>query len=199
MDTTNIQYRQRTIVRHYPLFGKSPNRFADLQVPPAGCGPYPEGSGPDPDALPRFIKQLQDTGKRRQFVYDALTLQICAQVYNLRMAHSLSLHQVHNITGLSYPVLANMENTERIGSWPSVTTLARIAHAFGLALQIRFVSFGDLIEDCLEIQRKVAALAISPGGTPEYSHPLSYSEEAGILEAQYQPSGSQPQPSSENS
>jgi len=109
------------------------------------------------------------------FREDVKELQIGLKVRRLRQHRRMTLQDLADITGLSKPLLSQIENDQVI---PPLATLLRISKAFKVGIE-NFFQEEDSSEKCILVRagesRKMIQRGLSRGGSPPYIyHSLAY-------------------------
>jgi len=102
-------------------------------------------------------------------------LQIGKKVRNLRHQHRMTLQDLADATGLSKPLLSQIENDQVI---PPLATLLRISKAFKVSIE-NFFQEEDSAEKCILVRAgessRMIQRGLSRGGSPPYIyHSLAY-------------------------
>lgn len=109
-------------------------------------------------------------------------LQIGMKIRRLRQQRRLTLQALAEATGLSKPLLSQIENEQVI---PPLATLLRIAKAFRVGLQTFFQEEGDT-EKCILVRagesRKLQRRSIGGSPPPYIYHSLAYGKKNRNLE-----------------
>ena len=92
----------------------------------------------------RLITELRDKDYRDGFVEGHVRTGLAYQIRALRDARNWSQEELGKRLGTSQSVVARLENPD-YGKF-SLTTLLKLASTFDVALDVRFTSFGELIE-----------------------------------------------------
>lgn len=92
----------------------------------------------------RLLRELRDKDYRDGFVEGHVRTGLAYQIRALREARDWSQEELGKRLGTSQSVVARLENPD-YGKF-SLTTLLKLASTFDVALDVRFTSFGELIE-----------------------------------------------------
>lgn len=104
---------------------------------------------------------LRDEALRDQYLTRFIRSSIATQIRALRCQRGWTQVELGRRAGLKQPVIALLENSAR--HWEgSVTTLCKIAHAFDVALSIRFASWGEIIIMATGVYRVPPPMAEDP-------------------------------------
>jgi transcriptional regulator with XRE-family HTH domain len=112
----------------------------------------------------QLFEKFRSRKRRRAFAELDLGSTVAAQVYALRKKHDYSQKQLADETEMSQARISVLENPNYRKF--NVGTLQRIAAAFDVALIVRFVSFGELLDWTVTGSQKTLT-------------PLSFDEEFG--------------------
>ncbi|MGA7616255.1 MAG: helix-turn-helix transcriptional regulator [Thermoanaerobaculia bacterium] len=107
----------------------------------------------------RTVEKLSNQQYREAFVAEHIGSGVAFQIHALREKLGLSQAELAKLAGMHQSQISKVENPDD-EEGVSVATLQRIAAAFDVALVVRFVSFGDLVE--WEANLSDAALAPPP-------------------------------------
>jgi transcriptional regulator with XRE-family HTH domain len=110
----------------------------------------------------QLFEKFRSRKRRRTFAEQDLGSTVAAQIYALRQKHEMSQEKLAQETEMSQARISVLENPNYRKF--NVGTLQRIAAAFDVALIVRFVSFGELLEWTVT-------------GSQETLAPLSFDEE----------------------
>ncbi len=91
----------------------------------------------------RLFEKFRSRKRRRTFAEQDLGSTVAAQVYALRQKHDMTQAELAQRTEMSQARISVLENPNYRNL--NVGTLQRIAAAFDVALIVRFVSFGELL------------------------------------------------------
>jgi transcriptional regulator with XRE-family HTH domain len=93
----------------------------------------------------RLLQKFQIRKRRRSFAEQDLGSTVAAQIYALRQKHDkMTQEELAVETGMSQARISVLENPNYRKF--NVGTLQRVAAAFDVALIVRFVSFGELLD-----------------------------------------------------
>jgi transcriptional regulator with XRE-family HTH domain len=105
-----------------------------------------------------LVGELKDPQYRRAFVASQIRIGIPFQIRALRKARGMTQPQLAEAAGMSQPRISEIETP---GSRSlNLETLLRIADAFDIALEVRFLAFGEFIERSEKINPD--SIAIEP-------------------------------------
>jgi transcriptional regulator with XRE-family HTH domain len=111
----------------------------------------------------RLLQKFRSRKRRRSFAEQDLGSTVAAQIYALRQKHDkMTQKELAIETGMSQARISVLENPNYRKF--NVGTLQRVAAAFDVALIVRFVSFGELLDWTVTDSQKTLA-------------PLSFDEE----------------------
>ncbi len=97
--------------------------------------------------------EFQDPEARHDYAEIFLNSSIALQIKALRLQRGWSQEALAERAGMKQSRISAMEQASYSG-W-SLTTLRRLAKAFDLALEVRFESFGTLLNDATSVSRNV--------------------------------------------
>lgn len=97
------------------------------------------------DIKNRLLKRFRAREYRHAYVESFLNSLISGQIRALREREKMSQQQLAETIGTTQPGVSRFESPD-YSSW-RIETLRKIARAFDMALSIKFVGFGDIIED----------------------------------------------------
>jgi transcriptional regulator with XRE-family HTH domain len=92
----------------------------------------------------RLLDKFRSRRRRRAFSEQDLSSTVAAQIYALRQKHNMTQEELARQTEMSQARISVLENPNY--RKVNVGTLQRIAAAFDVALIVRFVSFGELLD-----------------------------------------------------
>lgn len=92
-----------------------------------------------------LMHELRDKEYRESFVASEISIGLPFQIRSLRKSRDLTQPELAEMAGMSQPRISEIETPGARNL--SLDTLLRIAAAFDVALQVRFVSFGKLVGD----------------------------------------------------
>lgn len=98
-----------------------------------------------------LLEECKDPDARRDYAEIFLDSSIALQIKALRLQRGWSQEMLAEKAGMKQSRISAMEQAN-YSSW-SITTLRRLAHAFDLALVVRFESFGALLDDVTSVSR----------------------------------------------
>jgi len=99
-----------------------------------------------------FLKsELQDQEARHDYAEDFLCSSLAFQIKALRLQRGWTQKELARNAGLKQSQISAMEQADH-AAW-TIRTLRKLAEAFDLALNVRFESFGWLLEDALTTGR----------------------------------------------
>lgn len=110
----------------------------------------------------RLLQKFRNRKRRRSFAEQDLGTTVAAQIYALRQKHDKTQERLAEETEMSQARISVLENPNYRKF--NVGTLQRVAAAFDVALIVRFVSFGELLDWTVTGSQKTLA-------------PLSFKEE----------------------
>lgn len=82
---------------------------------------------------------------RHSYIESFLNSLISAQIRSIRERENLSQQELAEKIGTTQPAVSRIENPD-YSRW-SINTLRKLARAFDMALSIKFISFGDSLND----------------------------------------------------
>ena len=89
-------------------------------------------------------KLIHDRGTRESYIRSKLSVLIPAQVRSLRLRRGMTQAELGNTSDMKQ---ARISNLERIGETSfNINTLIRLASAFHVGLEVRFVSFSEMLK-----------------------------------------------------
>jgi transcriptional regulator with XRE-family HTH domain len=92
----------------------------------------------------RLLEKFRSRKRRRTFAEQDLGSTVAAQIYALRQKQDMTQEELARQTEMSQARISVLENPNY--RKVNVGTLQRIAAAFDVALIVRFVSFGELLD-----------------------------------------------------
>jgi transcriptional regulator with XRE-family HTH domain len=92
----------------------------------------------------RLLQKFRNRKRRRSFAEQDLGSTVAAQIYALRQKHDKTQKALAEETEMSQARISVLENPNYRRF--NVGTLQRVAAAFDVALIVRFVSFGELLD-----------------------------------------------------
>jgi transcriptional regulator with XRE-family HTH domain len=95
--------------------------------------------------IERLKKAFSDFSYRHSYMESFLGSWVGAQIKALREARDLTQQQLADLTGMKQSRISEIENVN-YGRW-SIATLRRLAKTFDVALVVKFVSFGEVLQD----------------------------------------------------
>lgn len=93
----------------------------------------------------RLRRLFRDQSYRRTYMESFLNTAIAAQIKALREARGLSQKDLGSRINTSQPGISALENVN-YSRW-SLSTLRKLAEAFDVALVVKFVSFGEALDE----------------------------------------------------
>jgi transcriptional regulator with XRE-family HTH domain len=97
------------------------------------------------DTKSSLVEQLRDKEYRDAFVASQIRIGLPMQCRALRESRTLTQPQLAEAAGMSQPRISEIE---RPGERKlNIDTLLRLASAFDVALQVRFVTFSEFVDD----------------------------------------------------
>jgi transcriptional regulator with XRE-family HTH domain len=93
----------------------------------------------------RLLRRFRDRDYRHSYVESFLNSLISAQIRALREREGFSQDALARAIGTTQSGISRLESPD-YSSW-KIDTLSRLARAFDLSLSVKFVSFGDMVED----------------------------------------------------
>lgn len=93
----------------------------------------------------RLLKRFRDRDYRHSYVESFLDSLVSTQIRTLREREGWSQKDLAKRIGTTQPGISRVESPN-YSAW-SIKTLRKLAAVFDLALSIKFVSFGDAIDD----------------------------------------------------
>ncbi len=96
--------------------------------------------------------EFEDKEARRQYAVDFLNAHIALQIKALRQQRGWSQTDLATRAGKHQSQISAMEGID-FRSW-KISTLMQLAEAFDLALTVKFESFGQFLEDSLNVDRE---------------------------------------------
>jgi transcriptional regulator with XRE-family HTH domain len=91
-----------------------------------------------------LTKELRNKEYRDAYVASQIRINLSFQIRALRKARGLSQGELAALAGMAQPRISEIEKPGERGM--NIETLLRVASALEVGVQIRFVSFGDLVE-----------------------------------------------------
>lgn len=104
------------------------------------------------DLHDRLVDSFRDKDYRHAYVTESLSTRISTQIRVLREQRDLTQAGLAARTGMKQAAVSRLENVD-YASW-NIRTLARLAEAFDVALDIRFVSFGEILDEICRFSRQ---------------------------------------------
>ena len=92
-----------------------------------------------------LIMEMKDKAYRDAYVQSQIRTVLPFQLRSLRTAKKISQEDVAERAGMAQPRISDLERPT--GRMPNLETLCRIASAFDVALEVRFVPFSELIRN----------------------------------------------------
>lgn len=98
-----------------------------------------------------LIRTADDKEYRHAYAEESLNISIATQIKVLREQRKMSQDALAEESGMKQPVISRYENVN-YASW-SISSLRRLAQVFDVDLQVRFRSFGELVESVDKFSR----------------------------------------------
>lgn len=98
----------------------------------------------------RLRRQFEDPEYRNSYLESFLNSSISGQIKALREREEWSQEKLAEKVGSKQPSICRLERAD-YASW-KLTTLLKLARAFDLALSVKFVSYGEAIEDVVRFR-----------------------------------------------
>jgi transcriptional regulator with XRE-family HTH domain len=98
-----------------------------------------------------LMNLFQKRQYRRAYVESFFNTRLAAQIKLLREARGYSQEQLAGALNTQQSAISKLENGS-YSNW-TVKTLRRVARAFDVALQVRFISFGEVLADIDEFSK----------------------------------------------
>jgi len=93
----------------------------------------------------RLLKRFRDREYRHSYMESFLDSLIATQIRTLREREELSQKELAEKIGTTQPAISRLERADH-SAW-GLKTLRALARAFDVALSVRFISFGDAIDE----------------------------------------------------
>ena len=98
-----------------------------------------------------FLDGLSDKEYREMFADELVGTSLAFQIRRLREARNLSQVDISKLTGKAQPTISQWEDPN-YGRY-TLSTLKELATAFGVALLVRFISFGELADWTVDVSQ----------------------------------------------
>jgi len=92
-----------------------------------------------------LISEMKDKAYRDAYVRAQITTTLPFRLRGLRKSMGLTQEKLAALTGMAQSRFPNLERPT--GKMPDLDTLCRIASAYDIAVQVRFIPFSELIND----------------------------------------------------
>lgn len=92
----------------------------------------------------RIIAKLKNKEYRESYLDASINDVIASQIFNLRKDNGYTQTKLANLAKMAQPRIALLEKSEY--KTYSISTLKRLAHAFDVALIVKFVPFSELVD-----------------------------------------------------
>src|ERR1035441_9141022 len=102
----------------------------------------PTKSSPD-DVRQQFIENRDDKSYRHAYADESLNISIATQIKVLREQRELRQKDLAILAAMKQSMISRYENVN-YSSW-SINTLKKLAEAFDVVLDVRFIGFKDLV------------------------------------------------------
>jgi HTH-type transcriptional regulator / antitoxin HipB len=100
----------------------------------------------------RLIDSFRDKDYRHAYVTESLSTRISTQIRVLREQRKLTQDELATRAGMKQAAVSRLEDVG-YASW-NIKTLTRLAEALDVALNVQFVSFGEILEEICQFSRQ---------------------------------------------